>query len=81
MKHNCAGKLEEMSYLQIQPGLEVWMEQVERNKNIEPYSYKWNIRDNTYVETTLLPNPQAHTLKCSQIGVHPYCAVWKASSR
>jgi len=40
MKHNCAGKLEEMSYLQIQPGLEVWMEQVERNKNIEPYSYK-----------------------------------------
>ena len=34
MKHNSAGKLEEMSYLQIQPGLGVWMEQVERNQNI-----------------------------------------------
>lgn len=40
MKHNCAGKLEEMSYLQIQPELGVWMKQVERNQNIEPYSYK-----------------------------------------
>lgn len=49
MKHNCAGKLEEMSHLQIQSGIGVWIEQVERSQNIEPYSEKCNIGDIIYV--------------------------------
>lgn len=76
VKYNRAGKLEEISHWQIWPGSGVCTEQVERSQNTVLCSDHCNIWDITY---TTGGQPFSPTLS-PQIGVHPFCALHKASS-
>lgn len=77
VKYNSAGKLEEISHWQIWPGSGVCTEQVERSQNTVLCSDHCNNWDITY---TVGSQPFSPTLS-PQIGVHPFCALHKASSQ